>query len=300
MRTLTSGRTFGQLALSIPTVVVGFVTGSCDGPTNPFMGGPIGTTPSPVAIVTVVSGWDNEPIPATVIVAGQSFTTDWNGRVELPLATGQPLDIDVPGFLPRRTRHLSNSGSIRLWPAATQEEAMAIRDMLYYPGPLGEYFLNRPDLLLVQLDTASLQAETAAIAHARWSDALTTLQELGVRVYESRQLSGEGGELLMTFATTQAQCTDRWGFCLYFFRELYFTQGVLVSTGFESKPASILRGLLSVILREGGANPLPGMMNRERPAAELSLLERQAIKLAFTRGERHRWPDTDRERASVP
>jgi hypothetical protein len=45
-------------------------------------------------------------------------------------------------------------------------------------------------------------------------------------------------------------------------------------------------------------NPLPGLLNKTRPAPELSLLERQTLRMAFLRPSGTIWPDTDPSRAS--
>jgi hypothetical protein len=172
---------------------------------------------------------------------------------------------------------------------------MALRDMMYAPIGNRGYVLNRQAPYPVSIDVTNLPAAQAAIAGELWRAAIETLRQLGVHFTGGG--TGDGGELLMTFASTPAECNSAWGFCEFWpGPSLYFTRGVRVVTNFESRPHALLRGLVSVIMREGGANPLPGMMNREQPASELSLLEQQAIKMAFIRTGSIWWPDTDQDR----
>jgi hypothetical protein len=56
-------------------------------------------------------------------------------------------------------------------------------------------------------------------------------------------------------------------------------------------PATIRRVLASVFL---GPNPLPGLLNPDAPAEELSPLEEQTIRMVLLRRLPNRWPDTDR------
>jgi hypothetical protein len=56
-------------------------------------------------------------------------------------------------------------------------------------------------------------------------------------------------------------------------------------------PQTIRRVLASFFL---GPNPLPGFLNPDAPANELSPLEDRTIRMILQRPLPNRWPDTDR------
>ena len=66
-----------------------------------------------------------------------------------------------------------------------------------------------------------------------------------------------------------------------------------MSLTMAARPGVIKRVLAFGLLN---ANPLPGLLNKTAPAAELSLLEKQTLKMQAMRPSGTRWPDTSRFR----
>ena len=87
----------------------------------------------------VVSGVDLSPVAgAQVSINATAYSTDATGAFAAEIFTNDPLDVDAPGFLPRRTRY-DGSGFITLWPVANEAESAAVRAMVYQRGkPQGE------------------------------------------------------------------------------------------------------------------------------------------------------------------
>ena len=241
--------------------------------------------------VRIVSGADKTPVAgAAVLIEGTRFVSDENGRVTPdPLrgaAPGASIDVDAPGYLPRRTR-IDRYRMVILWPVADAAEEEAVHEMVYrWAGP-GETF-HPPDpgpFLISFLDARSLDP---GVADAWSAEAMEFGDRLGLTYVQSYSFQYEQNEIAVRFAETGAcDPTPALGFC----RDSQHYKSFLVLPGKARDPQTIRRVLASWFL---GPNPLPGFLSRSRPAGELSPFEVQTIQMLFMRPLPNRWPDSDR------
>ena len=294
--------------LCFALILGGWTLACSDVPTSPGINRPPQGPPLQRAseTLTVVSGWDQTPVPsAQVRMDGAAFTTDANGQFELPgtAVAGGLLDVDAPGFLPRRTRlgELPVANQITLWPAANEAEAAAIKAMAF--GGVGDNpslrskYWNVYQLALVLADPA----RTASVFDdwSREYEEIRILTGLALSLSPIPRGGGATGdfdyEVIVVFEETES-CKDIWGFCDFVGNDVrfgYFTRPHRMSLAMAARPGAIKRLLASHLL---DANPLPGLLNKPAPAAELSLLEKQTLKMQSIRPEGTRWPDTSRFR----
>ena len=227
------------------------------------------------------------------------LTTDANGQFEWP-GTVRPeatLDVDAPGFLPHRTRlfAVSSTNQIALWPAANEAEIAAIKAMAF--GEVGDYFLlkyggnARPyQLALVLADPA----HTASVFDS-WSREFEEIRVLTGRTLSLSPVPGWSDEFdneVIVMLDETESCKDVWGFCDFVGRDSrfgYFSRPYRMSLSMAARPGVIKRLLAFGLLN---ANPLPGLLNRTAPATQLSLLEKQTLKMQSIRPNGTHWPDT--------
>ena len=259
------------------------------------------TPPDPLAKfqpVRIVSGADLGPVSgAAVVIEGSPYVTDPKGEVvpggSSGAESGASIDVDAPGFLPRRTR-IDGERRVTLWPVANDAEAEAVRRMVYRRiGPEEVLYPPEPGLFTVSLDFwegwdaeawDAWRAETAAFG-ARF-DRSYALQDLDC-TYGCDHPNG-----LFVHIAEAGLCDTlpAWGFC----PEPILNpraRGYTVRPGVARDPRTARRVLASWFL---GPNPLPGLLNPEAPAGDLSPLEVQTIRMILQRRLPNRWPDTDR------
>lgn len=287
--------------------VLGVVLVGCDGG---------GTSPIPTAgssppveqlgfgTVRIVSGIDETPVAG----ASVSFEGDDGPALSGPdgqaspvdpmlanygRAPGTAVDVDAPGFLPRRTR-VPADRLITLWPVADETEAEAVREMVY--GTQGTRYPTDPGSIAVLLDfLGAWDGET----WRAWSDETSAFGAPFGADYALGEASDyacpwECGSSKMIFVhfgeTGLCHAPANLGFCLEPASTLK-ARGVTVRRGSERDVRTIRAVLASWFL---GPNPLPGLMNPENPARELSPLEARTIRMILRRPLPNRWPDTDR------
>ena len=281
-------------AVALATLcVVGTACSKQDAPTSPGPGpDPPPAAPPPVAgtlTLRVVSGADQSPVTgATILINNIPYVTNSVGDVTAAASTGSPVDIDVPGFLPRRTSVQTFSLTIALWPVLNEAEADAVRMMVYnfawnemlYPPAGNEFIVTMRDTAMMPTDASSWGAEASAFGAM-----------FGLTYRVSRFFEYEQNELEVIFQNSAAICTPSpaWGFC----RDPKFPafKIFMVDPDRRTDPAAIRRVLSSWFL---GSNPLPGLMNAQAPSETLSPLELQTIRMILQRRLPNRWPDTDR------
>jgi hypothetical protein len=247
--------------------------------------------------VRIVSGADGTPVPGAAVAFENADSDDRSGPggevspsdyiyATYGIPPGTAVDVDARGFLPRRTR-IERDGVVTLWPVADDAEADAVRRMVY-----GEQEVRQPfDLGTILL---SLLGEGAGflgseVGRAWQAEALVFGARFGLRYEWSNYFLYETNEVAVRFDTAGRCSPDpASGFC----REVspYFASFV-VRPERAADPATIRRVLASVFL---GPNPLPGLLNPDAPAEELSPLEEQTIRMVLLRRLPNRWPDTDR------
>jgi hypothetical protein len=253
-------------------------------PTVPI---PPAAAPVPVpgnfAPVRILSGGDSRPVAkAVVLIDGDTYQSTDAGEV-MPSGyfgapTGAEIDVEAPGFLPRRTR-IDRERLVVLWPVADDAEAEAVREMVYGRDPV---------LVPPSSRSFSLAVDGPDDVRAAWHAEATTfgapfevayVPALGHDPYDPDWIS------VGLVGGGSCEPVPAWGFC----------RGR--GSWYEVVPAkardrhTIRRVLASRFL---GPNPLPGLMNADAPAAELSALETQTIRMILLRRLPNRWPDSDR------
>ena len=243
--------------------------------------------------VRIVSGPDRQPVgdARIVINESESYTSDANGLVT-PLSqsqapSGAAIDVDAPGFLPRRTT-IPTDRVVTLWPGANEAEAAAVRQMVYKRHDWAGEVLHPPDLsdyLYVDVMNVGGDVVRAWSNEARLFGAAVGFSP-GVSV---RQVFGyDANEIEVNFGgPPRCDLIKAWGFC----QEASPYETFQVQPELAVDPVVIRRVLVSWLL---GPNPLPGYMNPEAPADDLSPLETQTIKMILIRYKPNRWPDDDR------
>lgn len=298
-------RTMRRAMSCLPVVVLGLVVVGCGGevtrrtptsgssPTPTGAGGSAGTS---VRTVRVVNGADGTAVPGAAVAFENADSDDRsgpNGEVSptdylyatYGIPPGTAVDVTARGFLPRRTR-VERDGVVTLWPVADDGEADAVRRMVYGDQTVRQPFDLGPILLSVLQDESFWGSE----AGRAWKrEALAFGARFGLRYEWSAFFQYETNEVAVRFdAAGRCSPDSASGFC----RESspYFASFV-VRPERAGDPATIRRVLASVFL---GPNPLPGLLNPDAPAEELSPLEEQTIRMVLLRRLPNRWPDTDR------
>jgi hypothetical protein len=260
------------------------------GPTPPTA--PTAPAPNVGYSIRIVSGADGSPVRgATVVVAGRSLQSGDDGSVPVELSFGQwDLDVTAAGFLPRRTTATA-SQTIALWPVANDQEADAVRRMVYERGSAKDGVLYPPDsssFYVTMLSVSAINAQAGSEAWSREARAFGSIFGLSYQLSPTFQY--EIDEVAVTFSpAVGAGCVPvpAWGFC----RDSPWYKSFTVLPEKALDPATIRRVLASWFL---GPNPLPGFMNADAPADELSPLEIQTIRMILKRSRQNRWPDDDR------
>jgi hypothetical protein len=268
------------------------------GPTAP---GPSATGPTPVPQpesfqpVRIVSGVDRRPVAgADVLLEGSGHVSNVQGEV-IPgsgerAGAGAEIDVDAPGFLPRRTR-VPGDRLVTLWPVASDAEAGAVRQMVY-GGPRGDVLVPTTSNWISLSFGIALDDPMGPDIKGAWgAEAAAFGSPFGLRYEEglARPYETEH-EMAVRFAETGGCATiPAWGFCLESASGNDMSFRVLPANARD--PQTIRRVLASWFL---GPNPLPGFMNPDAPAADLSPLEAQTIRMILQRPLPNRWPDSDR------
>ncbi len=293
---------------SVFAAVLGIVVVACDGGGTPPI--PTAGTSPPVeqlgfGTVRVVSGVDETPVAgASVSFEGDDGAPVLSGpRGEAspadPLlanygrAFGTAVDVDAPGFLPRRTR-VPADRLITLWPVADETEAEAVREMVY--GTQGTRYPADTGSIAVLLDFLGAWDEETWRA---WRDETSAFGAPFGAHYTLGQASDYAcpwecvsSNMIFVRLGESGLCHAPAvpGFCLEPSSTLK-ARGVTVRHGSERDVRTVRAVLASWFL---GPNPLPGLMNPENPARELSPLEARTIRMILRRPLPNRWPDTDR------
>ena len=291
--------------LCLALIVGGWGLGCSESPTSPggFPRPPAAPPPTAASrTVSVVSGWDQTPVAhAQVRMDGAALTTDANGQFEWPrtVPPEQPLDVDAAGFLPHRTRMFGvrETYTIALWPASNEAEAAAIKAMAF--SGLGDNpTLGSKGWPVYQLALVLADPSRTASVFDDWSREYEEIRILTGRPLSLSPIPRGGGptdefdnEVIVMFEETES-CKDLWGFCDFVGNDSrfgYFTRPYRMSLTMAARPGVMKRLLASGFLN---ANPLPGLLNKTAPAAELSVLEKQTLKMQSIRPAGTRWPDT--------
>ena len=259
------------------------------------------TPPDPLAKfqpVRIVSGADLGPVPgAAVVIEGSPYVTDPKGEVvpggSSGAESGASIDVDAPGFLPRRTR-IDDDRRVTLWPVASEAEAEAVRRMVYRRiGPEEVLYPPEPGPFTVRLDFwEEWDAEAWDVWRAE-AEAFGRRFEISyaLQSYDcSYPCEYPNGLSVHVTETGLCEAPPAWGFC----QELILNpraRDYTVRPGKARDPQTVRRVLASWFL---GPNPLPGLLNPEAPAGDLSPLEVQTIRMILQRRLPNRWPDTDR------
>ena len=227
---------------------------------------------------------------AAVSIEGDAYVSDGDGYFtfagEVGPRWGAALDVDAPGFLPRRTK-IDDARVIGLWPVASDLEGIAVRAMVYQRGgPHGEVlFPPAPGEFYVTLEGSSPDVRLVWGTEAR---AFGAMFGRSYQLYLSFQY--ETNETSVLFNSPGAPCAPiaAWGFC----RDPNMHYKIFhVLPEKATDPQTIRRVLASWFL---GPNPLPGFLNADAPEASLSPLEMQTIRMILQRRLNNRWPDSDR------
>jgi len=254
--------------------------------------GPSGpTAPAGSYSIEVVSGADGSPVRgATAVLEGQTYRSDDQGKVTVVAPLGAwAIDVDAAGFLPRRTTTAANQ-AIALWPVGSLEEAEAVRSMVYARvGPAnGVLYPAEPsEPFYVTFVSPHVDPD---VEEAWRIEAQAFGSMFGLRYEFARTFQYSANEVAVSFGQDPAHsCVPgpAWGFCRNSPSYKSFT--LLPERALD--PTTIRRVLASWFL---GSNPLPGLMNPEAPAASLSPLETQTIRMILQRPLKNRWPDDDR------
>ena len=270
------------------TVAVAVVACGREGPTAPPPSTERPAVPLALQPLSVVDGFDGHGIAfAEVIVDYESHSTDANGSVQLgdsysSAATGALVAVAAEGYLPRVTL-LEPDRRITLWPAAggkDGEEGDAIRRMVFGAAGVHEPRASR---------VVSLSLEAPPEVRDAW---LAEAQQFGRALGIDYQVSPHGDDeaenvLVVRFAGDRAGCMpdETTGYCRDSDRRF------AVSERKARDPRTMRRVFAAWFLRP---NPLPGLMNADDPAGELSPLELRTIRMVLLRPRRTLWPDNDR------
>jgi hypothetical protein len=285
------------IAIGLIVLTAAVTFGCRETPASPSM------PPEPQTLA-IVSGWDQTPIGgAAVQLDGTPTTTSSTGQFTLPVGArnGMTIDVDVEGFLPHRTRlsAVPRNKVIALWPVANNAEATAIRAMVFYEDrEAGVETMWRPawwayHLALLVDHNSRAPADVAADWMSEYPEieALTSLPlnltfaPKGVNTDEFDE------EIIVALDRLDESCQDPWAFCPFRDPKLpYFSRQYRLAA---NRPDVIRRVLAFGLLK---ANPLPGLLNQSEPASDLSVLEKQTLRMIFLRPVGTIWPDTDPSR----
>lgn len=227
------------------------------------------------------------------------LTADANGQFVCSgtVSLYAAIDVDAAGFLPHRTRlfGVSSTNLIALWPVANDAEAAAIQSMVFV-RTLGELSMWRPNWPAYQLALLVEGPRTLSEVSSDWSreyNEIGALTGLPLSIsFTPRGFTTDEfeNEVIVAFDGTEESCRDPWGFCAFGSPSLpYFSRPYRIVRTRADQPDVIRRVLASVLLF---ANPLPGLLNKSEPATELSLLEKQTLRMQAIRSPGTRWPDT--------
>ena len=237
---------------------------------------------TPVAGASVLFDGDDEPVVSGP--SGEAWPNDYILR-SYGTALGTAVNVDARGFLPRRTR-IGSDGIVTLWPVADDAEAEAVRRMVYGDQEVRQPFDLGPILVSVLGEGAGFWG--SEVGRAWQAEALAFGARFGLRYGWSTVFQYEPNEMSVLFDTA-GQCSlgARWGFCRA--ASPYFASFV-VRPARAGDAATIRRVLASAFL---GPNPLPGLLNPDAPADELSPFEERTPRMVLLRRLPSLWPDTD-------
>jgi hypothetical protein len=290
----------GCLAIAVTVMVLG-----CDkSPTSPGPRPPFQPPPPPLPqarTLSVVSGWDQSAVAgAQVRVNDTMLTTDAQGQFVCSetVPAEAEIDVDAPGFFPHRTRlfGVPPTNLILLWPVAGDAEAAAIRAMAFSPSTGGQFRLSRLGwgayyLVLLTAGDPRTPSEISGDWIREYEEiAELTGLPLSISFTTRADMEEFQEEVIVVFDGTEETCRDPWGFCPFWNSSFpYFSRPVRIVSALANRRDVIRRVLVSGLLNP---NPLPGLLNRSTPAADLSLLEKQTLRMQSLRPQGTRWPDT--------
>ncbi|MBK5299085.1 MAG: hypothetical protein JJE40_18180 [Vicinamibacteria bacterium] len=259
--------------------------------------------PSAITQVRIVSGWDDAPVTnATVRIDGVARPDAADGTVtDVADLTGRDIEIETRGFLPRKTRIISDT--VTLWPAAGAREAEAIKQLLFYRPDDG----GTPSLVSLNIRAVlSLDAVLSMDERVAFEQAADRLNELiGEQRFAIAGATGlpppipNAGDWRVLVGDTN-NCilgsSPAFGFCLPY---LWFRgapgeiQALGVTREAMNRPGTPLR--LLAMANIVGSNPLRGLLTAAHGGeTELSLLEQQALRMLSQRKSCTKFPDDDR------
>jgi hypothetical protein len=284
------------LDLRLLVVGAGIYAGACGGggagvaPTAPTTSSAEVLPPAGKQPVRILSGGNGKPVVGAIVSVNydDNYASDGNGNVvpgpysDWPM--GAAIDVDASGYLPRRTT-VPGDRVVTLWPVADGTEADAVREMVYGQGEV----LYPHDSGPLTLSVLDADYDLAAV----WEDEAAAFGAPFHLTYNlSHNFQYDPDEIAVRFARTgECDLTPAWGFCQEPPLDTRSSRTFRVLPERSRDPRTIRRVLASWFL---GPNPLPGLMNPDAPANELSPLETQTIRMILQRPLPNRWPDTDR------
>jgi hypothetical protein len=282
-------------------VCVGLCGAACDqANTGNRVIGPSPAAPSPSIPVErqpvqITSGADGTPVAgARVVIDYDEYYSGPNGQVEFDpysgASTGASVDVDAPGFLPRKTR-LTSTRVVTLWPVASDAEAEAVHEMVYRRGQAVDQVLTPVTAGLAgEPFYVTLPSGATSDTLAAWTAEATGFgQPFGMRYQVMTAFQYDSNEVSVVFGgAPRCAPIPTWGFCRVTDSPYEIYQ---VALDKARDPVTIRRVLASRFI---GANPLPGLMSLQAPANQLSEFEARTVRMILLRPLPNRWPDTDR------
>jgi hypothetical protein len=245
-------------------------------------------------MLTIVNGWTGAPVAgATVTAGGTRQMSNSAGQVQFG-NTGQCLTMEVvaAGFLDRRSCAVSD---VTLWPIDSDAEREATRAMVFWRDRLVG---SQSDSIVTPVTFApELRANTDA--SDTWRSAANELTELTSRRF-SFVFDDFPTERLVIGAASSLECAlwpgnrPVWPVLTSLFcpeaGDDYWTRLKVMPNGLTD-----IRVALRALMWSMGVNPhaLPGLLNQNHPANELSSFERKTMHMLGLRQVEVAWPDFD-------
>lgn len=299
----THPRRSEPLAVLTVAVLAAAVWG-CDSPTGPSsrLRLPVDIVPQvtgTLRTIRVIDGWTSQPVAGVEVAhGGETSVTDAAGQTAVRLDCTRAT-FTAPRYLERSVRCVMETAAegrtpITLWPIADAAESAATQAAVFVNRrltfPAGDRYMS--------FDVADSLRGTAV--EVVWHRAAARIGELtaGRVTVPIRSPLGGGDGVVLIEPAAAPDCslsTLGWsfaqaGFCGARIPFEYFVGGIATSPATIGVDHVALRALLNAWgMRRHG---LPGLMNEDRPGAELSEFERKTIHMGSLRRE-ITWPDVE-------
>jgi hypothetical protein len=246
------------------------------------------------ATIKIVNGWTGAAVQGAEVTAGGNRTlSDDAGSVRLH-TTGACLTIHVtaPGFLDRRTCAVSE---ITLWPIADAFERDATRTMVF----LREHLIGSESSAFVTQVTLAPELRASSDIVSTWRSAANDVETLtqgrlsfAFGDYPTEALViGSGNSLACEFwPSTWPVWPVRISLFCPEAGDDYWIRLRVMSAGLADIRVAERALLWSVGIVP---HPLPGLLNIDHPADQLSEFERKTLHMIGLRRTKLAWPDFD-------